>query len=443
MSYTFAKRLFDLVFAALGLLLVSPAAAIIGLLVKLSDGGPIHYAQTRIGRHGRPFRLWKFRSMVVNADKLGPPLTKDEDERITRIGRFLRKTKLDELPQLWNVLRGEMSFVGPRPEVPRYVDAYTPKQREILEYKPGITDMATLLFRNEEALLRGAPDVEAFYLQHCLPKKIELNEHYARQASLHKDIWIIAQTLVPYWVGVLVVYGFTLTACLWLAYLLRFDFDVSESEMRELKHSVLWIVPLQVVVLMWRRQLSGLVSYFSLPELRHTCEALGLAGGAQFAAWYASGGRWAPGRSIIVIDFVLALVLLVMMRSYFKLVRERYFNARALPGAHTRRVGIIGAGEVGCRLALDIASNQKLGKQVVAFFDDDPGLWHKRLYDVPVVGMPECLLNGAWRDELDEILVALPGAHSERVKQVTRMLRGFPLTVTFVSSWPILEPVAA
>ncbi len=443
MSYTFAKRSFDIVCSALGLVLLSPVAGIIGLLIKLSDGGPIHFAQIRIGRHGRPFRLWKFRSMVVNADKLGPPLTKEEDERITRIGRFLRKTKLDELPQLWNVLRGEMSFVGPRPEVPRYVAAYTPDQRGILEHKPGITDMATLHFRNEEALLRGAKDVEEFYLEHCVPKKLELNQQYARQATLIKDVWIIVQTLLPYWVGVVVVYSLILTFSLWAAYLLRFDFNVAEREMGELKRFLPWIVPLQVAVLMWRRQLSGLVSYFNLPELRHTCESLLLAGLTQFIVWYATGGKWAPGRSVILIDFVLALVLVVMMRSYFKLVRERYFSARALPGTPTRRVGIVGAGEVGCRLALDIAANQKVGKRVVAFFDDDPGLWHKRLYDVPVVGMPECLLNGAWRDELDEVFVALPAAHSERVKQVTRMLRGFPLTVTFVSSWPILEPVAA
>lgn len=443
MSYTFAKRSFDIVCSALGLVFLSPLAGVIGLLIKLSDGGPIHFAQTRIGRHGRPFRLWKFRSMVVNADKLGPPLTKEEDERITRVGRFLRKTKLDELPQLWNVLLGDMSFVGPRPEVPRYVEAYTPDQREILEHKPGITDIATLLFRNEEALLRGAKDVEAFYLAHCLPRKIELNEQYARQATLIKDVWIILQTLVPYWVAVLALYLGTLLVSFWLAYELRFDFQLAETDVADMKRLLPWIVPLQLGLLMWRRQLNGLLSHFSLHEIRHTCEALALAALLQLIVWYATNGGWAPGRSIIVIDGLLVLILLILQRSYLRLVRERYFSSRAAPGTPTRRVGIIGAGEVGCRLALDMAANQKLGKHVVAFFDDDPSLWHKRLYDVPVVGMPECLLNGGWRDELDEVFVALPGVHSERVKQVTRMLRGLPLTVTFVSSWPILEPVAA
>ncbi len=175
-----AKRVFDVVCAAIGLLVLSPLGLVLALGVKLADGGPIFYRQTRIGQFGRPFRIWKFRSMVINADKLGVPLTRDQDPRITRIGRFLRKTKLDELPQLWNVLVGDMSLVGPRPEVPRYVELYTPEQREVLNSKPGITDLATMMFRDEEALLQGATDVEQFYIQHCLPKKIELNLKYVR-----------------------------------------------------------------------------------------------------------------------------------------------------------------------------------------------------------------------------------------------------------------------
>src|ERR1035437_11158374 len=125
-------------FSSVGLLVLAPAGLLIVVLIKLSDGGTVFYGQTRIGRFAKPFRIWKFRSMVPNADKLGVPLTKEEDPRITWIGRFLRKTNMDELPQLWNVLVGEMSFVGPRPEVPRYVERYTPEQREILQYKPGI-----------------------------------------------------------------------------------------------------------------------------------------------------------------------------------------------------------------------------------------------------------------------------------------------------------------
>jgi lipopolysaccharide/colanic/teichoic acid biosynthesis glycosyltransferase len=223
MWHAASKRLFDVVCASVGLLVLAPVGLLITLLIKLSDGGPIFYRQTRIGQFGKTFRIWKFRSMLVNADKIGVPLTKDEDPRITWIGRFLRKTKLDELPQLWNVLTSDMSFVGPRPEVPRYVERYTPEQREILKYKPGITDAATLLFRREQELLSGASDVEEFYVRQCLPKKIALNRQYAACASLHGDIWIILQTLCPYWLGVLVLYTFMLFASLWFSYQLRFD----------------------------------------------------------------------------------------------------------------------------------------------------------------------------------------------------------------------------
>ena len=192
------KRAFDLFFAASGLLVLSPVFGLLVVAVKLSDGGPIFYRQQRVGQGERLFAILKFRSMVLNADKLGISVTKEGDPRITRIGRFLRKTKLDELPQLWNVLRGDMSFVGPRPEVPRYVAHYTTEQRQVLTLKPGITDLATLEFRNEEELLLTAVDTEKFYLEYCVPRKIELNLAYARQATVWKDVKIILKTVLPW-----------------------------------------------------------------------------------------------------------------------------------------------------------------------------------------------------------------------------------------------------
>jgi len=189
------KRAFDLFFASAGLLLLSPVFGMLALAVKLSDGGSVLFWQPRVGQDGRLFRIIKFRSMVAKAETKGPSITADGDRRITRFGRFLRKTKLDELPQLWNVWRGEMSLVGPRPEVPQYVAAYSPSQRRVLRLKPGITDLATLAFRNEEELLRAAPDAERFYREYCLPHKIELNLAYAERANLRQDAWIILQTL--------------------------------------------------------------------------------------------------------------------------------------------------------------------------------------------------------------------------------------------------------
>jgi lipopolysaccharide/colanic/teichoic acid biosynthesis glycosyltransferase len=189
------KRLFDIICAGGGLVIVSPALLLIAILVKLSDHGPILFKQQRVGGGGRLFWILKFRTMVANAERLGLSVTKAGDPRITRLGRFLRKSKLDELPQLWNVWRGDMSFVGPRPEVPGYVAKYSKQQKRVLRLKPGITDLATLEFRNEEELLQTAPDPERFYLDYCIPRKIELNLAYAENASLWKDIRIILQTL--------------------------------------------------------------------------------------------------------------------------------------------------------------------------------------------------------------------------------------------------------
>jgi lipopolysaccharide/colanic/teichoic acid biosynthesis glycosyltransferase len=193
-----AKRGYDLFFSCVGLILLSPMLSFLYLLIRFTDGTPVFFQQERVGLGGRRFRIWKFRSMVVDADRAGIAVTRDGDPRITRVGRFLRKSKLDELPQLWNVLIGDMSLVGPRPEVPRYVDRYTPEQRVILQLKPGITDLATLRFRNEEELLRDAKDTEQFYVEYCVPRKIELNLEYARRAGVWADTMIILRTLVPW-----------------------------------------------------------------------------------------------------------------------------------------------------------------------------------------------------------------------------------------------------
>jgi lipopolysaccharide/colanic/teichoic acid biosynthesis glycosyltransferase len=207
-SYTSTlKRCFDLVASAFGLLAVSPLLFFIALCIKLSDWGPVFFVQERIGWKGVPFKIIKFRTMILNAERFGLSITKDGDPRVTRCGKFLRKTKLDELPQLFNVLLGQMSFVGPRPEVARYVANYTAAQRMVLHIKPGITDLATLEFRNEEALLSEARDAERFYKEFCVPRKIELNLDYSKRANLWEDLKIILRTLFPVRKSNVIVYS--------------------------------------------------------------------------------------------------------------------------------------------------------------------------------------------------------------------------------------------
>ena len=168
---------------------------LVALAIRIDDPGPVFYRQVRVGRNGKEFRIFKFRTMVVDADKKGLQITVGRDNRITRMGAFLRKTKLDELAQLLNVFIGDMSFVGPRPEVPRYVNMYTPYQRQVLLVRPGITDYASIAYRNENDLLAGAEDPERMYIDVIMPDKIELNMKYLREISPLADLKLIFGTI--------------------------------------------------------------------------------------------------------------------------------------------------------------------------------------------------------------------------------------------------------
>ena len=190
------KRAMDIVISGGALLVIWPVLLLIALAIKIDDPGPVFYRQVRVGKDGKEFRIFKFRTMIVDADKKGLQITVGKDNRITRMGRLLRKTKLDELAQLINVFVGEMSFVGPRPEVPRYVNLYTPYQRQVLLVRPGITDYASIAYRNENDMLEGAEDPDRMYIDVIMPDKIELNMKYLREISPLADIRLILTTIV-------------------------------------------------------------------------------------------------------------------------------------------------------------------------------------------------------------------------------------------------------
>lgn len=189
------KRGLDVVASALGLLVLSPLFLVIALAIKRSSPGPVFYNASRVGMHGKPIHVRKFRTMVANAASLGPGVTTQGDPRITPVGRFLRKWKLDELPQLINVLEGTMSLVGPRPEDPRYVALYTPEQRRVLDVRPGITSLASVKYRHEEQMLSGN-DWEAVYIHEVMPSKLKIDLEYVEHAGPWQDIRVIFATLV-------------------------------------------------------------------------------------------------------------------------------------------------------------------------------------------------------------------------------------------------------
>ena len=192
--YDLAKRVLDVVLAGLLIVVLLPVFVSIALAIKVSSSGPVFYRGVRVGREGRPFRQWKFRTMVVDAEQLGGTKTCTHDERITGLGRKLRSTKLDELPQLLNVLCGDMSLVGPRPMVPGEVERYTPFERASLTVRPGVTDWASIWFHNEERELAAADNLHHYYETHIRPEKARLRAAYVRSRSLRVDLSIVAQT---------------------------------------------------------------------------------------------------------------------------------------------------------------------------------------------------------------------------------------------------------
>ncbi|MCX4362005.1 MAG: sugar transferase [Clostridia bacterium] len=193
--YRFFKRCFDIFFSLFGITLLLLLFLFVAIAIKCSSKGPVLFKQERVGKHGKTFKIWKFRSMVVNAEAKGMQITTDGDNRITKVGKFIRKTKIDELPQLFNVLSGKMSFVGPRPEVPKYVAMYNAEQMRVLSVKPGITDLASIEFRNENDLLDGDEDPERKYIEEIMPAKLELNLKYIEKAGFFYDIGLIFKTV--------------------------------------------------------------------------------------------------------------------------------------------------------------------------------------------------------------------------------------------------------
>jgi lipopolysaccharide/colanic/teichoic acid biosynthesis glycosyltransferase len=188
------KRLFDIVFSFFGLLFLSPLLVLIVFLMKITSKGPVIYKQLRVGKYNSDFFIFKFRTMFVDADKLGLLTVGDRDARVTKLGFYLRKFKLDELPQLFNVLTGDMSFVGPRPEVRKYVELYNSVQLQVLNVRPGITDLASIEFRNENELLSAQEDPDSYYITVIMPKKLQINLDYLKGSTLLKDIFVIFKT---------------------------------------------------------------------------------------------------------------------------------------------------------------------------------------------------------------------------------------------------------
>jgi FlaA1/EpsC-like NDP-sugar epimerase/lipopolysaccharide/colanic/teichoic acid biosynthesis glycosyltransferase len=411
------KRALDLCGAALGLLLSLPLLIVVAIAVRLDSVGPVLVAQLRVGRRGRLFRLYKFRSMVVQADT-GSAITGGDDQRVTRVGRIIGPLHIDALPQLLNVLKGDMSLVGPRPEAPSIVERYTPEQRTVLEVRPGITGVTQLGWLNESRRLPAGSDPTEYYVRYILPRKLETDLHYVRTRTFAADIRLLVRT--PLHLGHFVLaqphlrpllkIGRLLTdftavgVATYLAFFARFDGYISEPYLRILMWGLPQGLAAYALAFLYLKTYRSIWRYAGVQDFWQIAKAVAIGG--SLSATFMHLSRWPYPRSVQLLTPVFTLLLLAGIR----LVWRTLAPALAGRGLTTERcrVVIVGAGRTGAAVAREILSSPRLGYYVVGFVDDDRHLHRAMLHNLPVLGTTDELQQLAEKHRLREAIIAIP-----------------------------------
>lgn len=453
------KRTFDVCMAALGLIFVAPLLAIIAVLIKLDSPGPVIFRQIRVGQAFRPFAMQKFRTMVVDASGTCLPLTIGQDPRITRVGRILRKFKLDELPQLLNVLVGDMSFVGPRPEVPRYVERLRSEFAEVLTVRPGLTDLASLRYIDEAALLAYSSNPEEEYQLKVLPEKLRLAKLYIRHMSLRLDLAIVIQTLLH--IARLPVVVFTLpelkaaveppVASPWtslssfimrwrkpiivvldvvliilanyFAFALRYDGSIPESEVQTFEQTVLALVAIRGVAFALFGLNEGLWRYTSIWDLQNIIGGV-LTSTVVFYGWV----HWVMDihsypRSIFAIDAILLIGFLAGVRLSSRVLRDKPIFQKK------RKVLVVGAGDSGERVVREMKTRAVFNCQPIGFVDDNVRLLNQRIHGVRVLGTVQDLPKLVEGLKPEVVVVAVPNATPEFLRDLIIKLEPYNVSI--------------
>ncbi|MFZ0217131.1 MAG: sugar transferase, partial [Candidatus Dormiibacterota bacterium] len=445
------KRLIDVAFAASALIVLSPLLLAIAGLVLLRDGRPVVYRGLRAGRDGRPFTMLKFRTMVRDAAQIGPGVTMGRDPRITCLGASLRKTKLDELPQLLNVLRGEMSVVGPRPEDPRYVEGYTADQRRALEVRPGITSPASIAFRDEQQRLTDASERD--YVDRVLPLKLRLDVEYVEQRSFWLDATIVAQTALAVlpvataqqvlrrYVPWFLVDGVTVTVAFYLSLGLRF-IDLRGPGLGQATRTMnATIVPIVVLFLVvdhlwglnrrvWRFATAGEVMLI----LNVCAVSTAIAVTGDLVAGVVLGTRDLP-LSVIVLGGFFTFAGIALTR-----FRERLLQAawRRRPGTNTDTpmvTVVFGAGDSGHFVAWRLLTlPEGNAYQVIGFVDDEPRKRGLRIHGLPVLGGRDDLPEIVRRRGVQLVVVAIANIPGDALREIVTICQQTDAQVKIVPS---------
>jgi FlaA1/EpsC-like NDP-sugar epimerase/lipopolysaccharide/colanic/teichoic acid biosynthesis glycosyltransferase len=425
----------DLVASGLGLFVLAPLFLLIGLAIKFTSPGPAFYRAERVGWGGRAFTLYKFRSMVQNADRRGPGITGGGDPRVTQVGRFLRRAKLDELPQLINVLRGEMSLVGPRPEDPRYVALYTPEQRRVLAARPGITSHASLHYIEEEDLLAGA-DWETTYRRRVMPHKLSMDLAYLRQRSAWTDLALILKTVaalfrLPVWIDLVqklrnrhffLLDGIAFMLIPALALCLRLErWGWWPGMARALVLFTLAAVAVKISIFYKMGLYRRYWRYAGVDDLARVMVAAGLSTLALTSLFYYLHAslepyRLAMFRTVPVIDGMLTALVVVGYRFGLRGLYHWQQRSRSLLGG--RRVLVVGAGEQGTMAVSEMRANPQLDMEPLAFVDDDPAKIGSRIQNLPVLGASQDIPELVDRYQIQRIILAIPSAPLPRRREI-------------------------
>ena len=453
--------------ALCGLLLLSPLLILVAMLIKLDTPGPVFYRQVRVGRQGRLFRIYKFRTMTTDQADGAAQLTVAGDARITRTGTWLRRYKIDELPQLLDVLRGTMSLVGPRPEVPKYVAQYPEAWRDrVLSVRPGITDFASVHYRDENTLLAQAADPEREYLDVILPSKLRYAMHYVDNLTMADDLKVLGLTLrtvfgpsLPakrrlsamnnsmLWVRVdramsqlhpwrrwaeALADGLTVLLCWHLTYLFRLGFERYQPGRPWYDDYVSFgVVAAYLLCLAVMGVPRGIWRYFGFDDLKRitlACLMAGLVSAVVVLMAHLVG----VARAVLLLHPVFCIAALSLMRMTYRMVWE---HARALANGQSDepcRVIVLGAGEAARRLVAGI--HLRDGWTVVALLDDDPAKRGTRVGGIPVLGPLADLALPHIHAEATHVVVAMPGADAAVRAQAVALARQTGLQVLTVPS---------
>lgn len=446
------KRFFDIVFSSFGLIFLSPLFAMAAFLIRVESKGPVFFTQKRIGKGFKPFVLYKFRAMVANTPKTREPITATNDPRVTKIGKILRKTKIHELPQLINVLKGNMSLVGPRPEVRRYVSKYRRDYREILKLRPGITDVAWLTYRNEESLLKQKNNPEEYYLHVLLPEKIRLAKEYVKRASLLYDLRLILLTLfklvypqqriitiikfmTPYRRPIVI--GMQLGIFIlssYLAFFLRYDGDVPSSQLTLFFKYLPVLIVLRMIFLFGFSLDRGLWRYASVRDLLSITAAVSCGSLLFFLSLTYLFGEVEYPRSIYEKDWFLNIFLLGGIR-LFRRLHEKSNGGRA----GSKRVIVVGAGDAAEMLLRDIESSHFYSYEVVGLVDDDRRKKGLKIRGIHILGSRKELPSILEKEDMDEFVIAMPSAPPSKLQAIVRDLRQYGKPIkTLPGLWGVL-----